>query len=181
MIEQLRRHVGKPLAGAAVALVIAAAQAQQAAADKALDTASLFRETEAAVRLAEGLNVTSSMPALREGEALVLTIVLPHSGYLNVVSINPAGVPTILFPNQVQSDNRVEAGALQLPTPQMPFILRATAPFGSSLVAAFLTQQPLSLYDTGERARNAAGALVGQFARWSPVGRELIDALGTKS
>jgi len=181
MIEHLRRHVGKPIAGAAAAFVIAGAQGQQAYADKALDMASLLRETEAAVSLAEGLEVTSNKPALRKGEALVLTIVLPRSGYLNVVSINAAGEPTVLFPNQVHSDNRVEAGTFKLPTPQMPFIVRAVAPFGSSLVAAFLTQEPLNLYSTGEQARDAAGDLVGQFAQWSPVGRELISALGTKS
>ncbi|MFL6661627.1 MAG: glycoside hydrolase family protein [Rhizobacter sp.] len=171
----------KPLASAAVALGMAVAQAQPAAADKALDTASLLRETEAAVRLAGGLDVKSNEPALREGQALVLTIALPRSGYLNVVSINPAGEPTVLFPNQVQSDNKVEAGTFKLPTPQMPFILRAAAPFGSSLVAAFLTQEPLNLYATGEGARNTAGALIGQFARLSAAGRDLIDALGTKS
>lgn len=178
----MRRHLLGVLAGAAVCLVVVSAQAQQASTiDASVDSASLVREIEATVRLASGLDVTASKSALRDGEALVLTIVLPRAGYLNVISINPTGVPTVLFPNQVHRDNKVEAGAFTLPTPQMPFTLRAAAPFGSSLVAAFLTQEPLDLYSTGEAARNAAGALLGQFSRLSTTGRDFINALGTKS
>ena len=181
MIKQLRKHLLAPLAGATMCFVLVSAQAQQAAVDASVDSASLFREIEAAVRLAGGLDVTPSKLALHDGEALVLTIALPRAGYLNVISINPAGVPTVLFPNQVHRDNKVEAGTFALPTPQMPFTLQATAPFGSSLVAAFLTQEPLDLHTTGEAAHNAAGALLGQFSRLSTTGRDFINALGTKS
>jgi len=159
--------------GLAQACITMAAHAQDEPAAKALDIAVLRHQAEAAVQLAGGLKVTANKSALREGELLELTIEIPRAGYLNVVSIDPAGTPTVLLPNRVQADNRVEAGRFTLPGPQMQFELRSGAPFGSSLVTAFLTADKIDLAEVG--------ALQSHFAHLSNVGRDLIDALGTKA
>jgi lysozyme len=175
----LRKVLSQTMWAALLTLCVQAVVAQDLQA-KALDVAALLRETEAAVRLVGGLKVQAQKEAVREGEALVLQIQVPRAGYLNVVSINAEGVPTVLFPNQVQAENRVEPGAFTLPTPQMAFELQASAPFGPTTVAAFLTQTPLDLHAGGEGAALAGNAL-GPFARWSVVGRDVINALSTQS
>lgn len=141
----------------------------------------LWREVQGAVRLASGLEPKPNQLALRDGQALTLSLQLPRAGYLNVLSINAKGEPTVLFPNQLQSDNQVAAGSFSLPTPQMPFELRASAPYGPNLVAVFLTTEPLNLYANGDGKRNAAGVLLGQFARLSSLGRGLLGAAATKN
>jgi len=167
------------LAAALVSLVLlsaaGAARSQDAASVKAFDVASLLREVQSAARLASGLKVSATPNVLREGDALMLSIEVPRAGYLNVVSINPAGEPTVLFPNQVQSDNRVEAGRFLFPSAAMGFEIRAAAPHGESHIAAFLSGEPLNLYLNGDGARNATGALLDRFARLSAAGRDLIN------
>jgi GH24 family phage-related lysozyme (muramidase) len=179
----LRRSIAVALAYAVacgLSVPASTARAQDLEA-KAFDAANLAHELQGAVRLAGGLKVSASADHLREGQSLVLSIDLPHDGYLNVVSLNPAGEPTVLFPNQQQPDNRVAAGRFALPGPGMPFELRAAAPFGDSLVVAFLTREALDLRINGEGERNAAGALLDRFARLSLAGRDLINLLGTRS
>lgn len=163
--------------GLAAALLAfsATVQAEDEASAKAFDAAGLVREVESAVGLAQGLRLQAGKSLLREGEPLVLTIDLPHSGYLNVISIDPAGAPTVLFPNRFQPGNSVAQGTFTLPTAQMAFELKTSAPFGESRIAAFLTSEPLNLYATGDGERNAAGALLARFARLSTAGRDLIN------
>jgi GH24 family phage-related lysozyme (muramidase) len=192
VIEQRAKHFLVALLAALSGGVASSAAAQDALQAKAIDAVSLFRDTAAAVRLAGGLNVVADRSKLREGEALTLTIALPRAGYLNIVNIDSAGTPTVLFPNAVQSDNRVTAGTFTLPTPAMQFQIQVSAPFGTTTVAAFLTQDKLDLYADGDRVREvvatasgggAAGATgaTDTFARLSTLGRNLIDVLGTKS
>lgn len=170
---------------AAIALLVMlaatpAARSQDAPSPKAFDVASLLREVESAARLASGLKLNATPKVLREGEALVLDVELPRAGYLNVISINPAGEPTVLFPNQVQSENRVEAGRFSFPSAAMGFEIRAAAPYGESRVAAFLSDEPLNLFLNGDGQRNAAGALLDRFARLSTAGRDLINLFATR-
>lgn len=158
---------------------ISKAQAQ------AIDAGSLLRDTEAAARLAGGLVVQADHPTARDGQPLVFTIDVPRSGYLNVVSINASGEPTVLFPNRLHPGNRVAAGRFTLPDAQMAFQVRATAPFGRTTVAAFLTQDPLDL-TTDHPPLGAASATKsagegGILAQLSSAGRDLLDALGTRS
>jgi GH24 family phage-related lysozyme (muramidase) len=155
-------------------------RSQDAASAKALDVASLLREVESATRLARGLKLNATPNVLREGDALVLDVDLPHAGWLNVISINSAGEPIVLFPNQVQSDNKVEAGRFSFPTPAMGFEVRAAAPHGESRIAAFLSSEPLNLYLNGDGERNNAGALLDRFARLSSAGRDLINLFTTR-
>ena len=181
MVSQHGRVIRIVGSAAASALAAAVACAQDVALPKSFDGSSVWRETEAAVRLAGGLKLKANAQTLREGEALTLSVELPRAGYLNVISIDADGTPTVLFPNKLQSDNKVEAGRFTLPGGRMNFELRAAAPFGPSLVSAVLTSEPLNLYANGAGPRDAAGALLGQFAQLSGVGRDLLGALGARN
>ena len=197
MFKQWLEKAARPLAAGTVGVVVtcaaslAAAQPAQrldAAQAKAIDVASLLRDTEAAVRLAGGLSVQASRSTAREGEATVFTVDLPRAGYFNLVAIGADGVPVVLFPNRFQPGNRVGPGRFTLPGPNMPFEVRAAAPYGRTTVSAFLTQEPMNLYtDDGQRnlaaSSPAASATraVETLARLSSIGRDLINAFGTKS
>ena len=131
--------------------------------------------------LAGGLSVQLDRTLLREGDALVVTIDVPHEGYLNVVSVGPDDVPTVLFPNRFHPDNRVAAGLLKLPSAQMTFDVKATKPYGPTLVAAFLSKEALDFYQSGAGERDVRGRMQERFARLSPVtGGQLAD-LAAKS
>jgi lysozyme len=157
------------------------ANTEDAANAKAFDAAALLREVQSAVDLTKGLKVSASKSTLRDGEPLVLTIEVPRAGYLNVVSVNPAGEPTVLFPNQSQPENHVEAGRFTFPTAQMTFEIRASAPYGESRIAAFLSTEKLNLYMNGDGDRTAAGALLARVAGLSTAGRDLINLLTNRT
>lgn len=142
---------------------------------------ALWRDTEEAVELAGGLPVHLDKATLREGEALVINIDVPREGYLNVVTIAADGEATVLFPNRFDGNNRVQAGTLSVPTPRMSFDIKARAPYGRSLIAAFLSQTPLNFYALGEGARDASGVLQEQFARLSPRAKGSLEGLTAKN
>ena len=116
--------------------------------------------------LTVGLNQTS----FRSGERLVVTVDVPGEGYLNIVNVNAQDQATVLFPNRYNENNRVTRGAVSVPTSNMPFDLVAQAPYGRSLVAAFLTEQPINLFRSGHGNRNDAGEIVEVFASLSTAG-----------
>lgn len=145
------------------------------------DANPVWRDVEATVGLANRLELKANAAVLTEGQALTLTVELPRDGWLNIVSIDAGGKATVLFPNQFQADNRVSAGPFHLPTAQMNFSFKAQQPFGRSLLAAFLSTEPLNLYTGGDVHRDVNGRLLEQFAQLSRAGTQALGQLGTKS
>jgi lysozyme len=155
---------------------------QGAAVDNARPASESFRRTtEEAAALAGGLAVRLNKSSLRDGDLLVVTVDVPSAGYLNVVSVGPDDVPTVLFPNRHHSDNRVAAGAFGIPTEKMKFDLKATKPYGPTLVAAFLSTEPLDFYQDGAGERDVQGRMHEQFALLSASSRRQLENLATKS
>jgi len=92
------------------------------------------------------------------GDNLVLDVDVPEAGYVNLINIGEGETePTVLFPNQYQPDNRLEAPArFTIPAPVGAgalFDLPAVLPEGMSeqkvLVVVIHTTEPLSAYDLG--------------------------------
>jgi hypothetical protein len=110
------------------------------------------------------LRLAANRNRYQVGDELVLDIDIPHAGYLNVVNVGSQDNPTVLFPNRYHRDNDMQEGTLTLPTPEMPFRLRATEPTGRSLIVAFLTKQRMDLYEEGVGGRNQNGEFVVLFA-----------------
>lgn len=95
-------------------------------------------------------------------DALIMDFQIPEEGYLNIVSVDPKDEGTVLFPNKLMPENnRVSAGAVRIPTQQMKFKLTALDE-GPVLVVAFLTSDPINLYQTGFKSKNQ------MFATLSP-------------
>ncbi|HMW30122.1 caspase family protein [Plasticicumulans sp.] len=104
------------------------------------------------------------------GESVEIAVDAPSGGFLNVVSIDAHDQATVLFPNRYESNNRVEAGRIVLPTTRLPFDLKANDPPGPTLVVAFLSEKAIDLYRQGEVERDGKGIPIGTFATPGPWG-----------
>lgn len=100
------------------------------------------------------MKVDSSASSVKDGDAMRYQFDLPGSGYLNVVNIGPDGEATVLFPNAYQKDNRVSAGSFELPPKGSSYSLIAGAPWGKSLTAAFLSEEPINFYEESQANAN---------------------------
>lgn len=129
-----------------------------------------WKEAEEVVRRGAPLRISLNSRAHRDGEKLQVAVDVPSEGYLNVLSIGPDDVPVVLFPNGFNQDNRVTPGQLTLPTAQMKFDLIAQKPYGASMVVAFLTKEPINLYQSAEGDRDSKGALKDVIPRASKAG-----------
>lgn len=144
----------------------------------------LWNQARDIVRRSGPLSITPGKSAYVIGDPLTLTVDAPRAGYLNVVSIDARDGATVLFPNRYEANNRVEAGRVVLPTPQLPFDLRTSKPDGPNLLVAILTDQPVDLYRQGEVARDAKGvptALFGALGLWTLRGFEVIGRPGAEA
>jgi len=116
------------------------------------------------------VSVSASQRNFKVGDPLVLQVTVPDGGgYLNVVSIDSADRSTVLFPNQFHADNRVKEGRVSIPTEKMTFAMPATEPLGPTLVAAFVTRQPVNLFETGFKSADDV------FAEMSPLATHTLD------
>ena len=118
------------------------------------------------------IQVRASAKELTVGDRFEVTVDVPSDGYLQIVTVGPDGVPTVLFPNSWHPGSRVTRGVLRLPTPEMQFDLQATRPTGESYVAVFYTSAPLDLYTDGFGDRSEEG-----FRTLSPAGTRSLQAV----
>ena len=103
------------------------------------------------------LDIEANRGRFRVGDELVLTIEIPHAGYLNVVNVGSHDSATVLFPNRHHRDNYVQEGRVRIPTPEMRFRIQAAEPTGPSLNVVFLTERRIDLYEEGVGGRGKDG------------------------
>lgn len=133
--------------------------------------APVRRKLEALAAGLPQMPMRADKTALRVGEKLVLSLDVPAAGYLNVVNVNPRDEATVLFPNlHHPRDNKVAAGRFDLPTAEMTFDLVAREPLGESVTVAFLSEDPINLYQDTLRGRDGSGKVVTALAPLSAQG-----------
>lgn len=81
------------------------------------------------------------------GDNVKLSMNVPIDGYLNVVTVDAQDNATVLFPNRFNASNFVKEGPVKIPTDAMAFDLPASEPVGPTLVAAFVTRDPINFYE----------------------------------
>ena len=103
------------------------------------------------------------------GDLVEFHVSSERAGYLTIVDLGTDGSVTVLFPNELDADNRIDAGqAFVLPTPTMGMVFRATPPAGRGIVRAFLTERPLDVTipegngDLGRAVLDALARAVGE-------------------
>ena len=112
------------------------------------DGSSNWEALEKLAHNRESLTIVTekSKTTYAKGEKLILHITIDKPSYLNVVSIDANDKVIVLFPNKYHPENLVFAGGFTLPTRKMKFDLTTQAPFGKTLVTAFLTPHKVNLY-----------------------------------
>ena len=125
-------------------------------------------------RLPIAANIAGNEAVYHVGDELVLTIDLPHAGYLNVVNVGSQDNATVLFPNRHHRDNYVQGGVLTLPTSKMGFKMRAAEPVGPSMNVAFLTKEAINLYEEGVGGRDEKGNFVVLLATLSAKAKDVV-------
>ncbi len=141
-----------------------------------------WNELENTIEQAERLiisNGDSGKTHYIKGEKLQLGIHIEKAGYLNVVSVTESGETTVLFPNKYHHNNKVNAGTFVFPTAQMKFDLTTQAPFGKTLVVAFLTSKAINLYQQNKAVNNdivfkqlSSSEVKGLSKGFAPTARE---------
>ena len=121
------------------------------------------------------LPISANQRRYQLGDELILTIDIPHAGYLNVVNVGSQDNATVLFPNQYHRDNYVsKQDGFRLPTPEMGFRLQAAEPAGPSLNVAFLTEKKIDLYEEGVGGRDRNGHFTALLAVLSARAKAIV-------
>ena len=82
------------------------------------------------------------------GEELAFKVKSEKQGRLWVVQVDPDDHRTVLFPNDMASDNRIPAGeTVYIPPKGAGWTIEATEPAGRSVIAFIVTTGDLDLYD----------------------------------
>jgi hypothetical protein len=80
----------------------------------------------------------------RGGETIQVSVRSEREGYLHLFYCDASGQTTCLFPNQIQADNRILANeTVIVPAAHAPFQLRVGPPFGTEVLKAIVTTEPL--------------------------------------
>ncbi len=125
-----------------------------------------WQRTVALVNTMGRLDIHAPGKTYYSGDQLELTMEIPESGYLNIISIDSQDKPTVLFPNKFHRSNHVSRGTFRLPG-NMDFVLEAQKPFGESLVVAFLSTKQINLFKDGEGQRDSRGIMLDYFPEFS--------------
>ena len=115
------------------------------------------------------------------GDALEISVWIPESGYLNIISINAKDQATVLFPNQYHPDSAVNRGKLTIPGGHMNFEMITDATIGPNQITAFLTKSPINTYEHGFKApkdvlatlspNSTRSLILGQKKGWLAAGK----------
>jgi hypothetical protein len=83
-----------------------------------------------------------------EGETMTISMVAEKDCYVYLVYYNAENQIHCLFPSEAHDKNFVKAGVkVQIPAPNDPNPLVATAPFGKELLQVIATREPVDLFD----------------------------------
>jgi hypothetical protein len=135
-----------------------------------------WTELETLARRGTPITVTMNKSTYIEGDdAINISVNVPTEGYLNIVAVNSAGVPTVLFPNKWSRESKVSPGTIAFPSAAMGFKVFAERPLGENLVAAFLTKQPVNLFSKGNDVLGANGQLQRDLANLSASGMQVLE------
>jgi len=80
----------------------------------------------------------------RVGEEVSFRVRSERAGYLTMISVEPNGEVIVLFPNELDQNNAIQAGEVVVwPTEAMGSFVEAQPPTGKGIVRAFVTERPM--------------------------------------
>jgi len=114
--------------------------------------------------------VSSNRSTYRLGQEIEISVEIPITGYLNIITVDANDQPLVLFPNKYHRNNKVRKGTFN--TSSMSFDYKADDPMGANLTVAIVTKEPLNLYEKSSFGRNNKGEVTTDIAG--------VDAAGLK-
>lgn len=107
-------------------------------------------------RPAPDFSLHADQPVYKSGDPITFHVRTAGDCHLTVISVNPRGVATVLFPNEFEPRNQLVASQeLQLPSATAPYVLRARWPGRETLVGICSTSAtpPVGIRHDYERQR----------------------------
>jgi len=135
------------------------------------------------IELASAVSELGVVPTKKKylvDERIAFTVDVPTTGYLNIVAVDDNDEMVVLFPNGVDTDNRVSAGEQALPGDRA-FEWAAQPPWGNNMVTVLFSQSQFSLFDSSLQ-RDASGEADADYVLPSLAGFEQFrEASGAKA
>lgn len=126
-------------------------------------------------------DLTSLKTSYVIGEMVSFEMDIPIDGYLNVVTVDAQDNATVLYPNEYSPDNVVKKGPFQIPAEDSEFDLPASEPVGPTLVAAFVTKDPINFYSQTLDERDENGNVNVTFTTLSHTATRAIRVAPRKA
>lgn len=101
---------------------------------------------------------------IQEQQLLNFTVDVPKAGYLYIVSVGPTDNTTLLSPNQLTQDRKVMVRTVAFPEAGK-FVIRAGAPLGKTMLAAFLSPVQLNWQDQAFGNKDNHGEISRLFGK----------------
>ena len=101
---------------------------------------------------------------IQEQQLLNFTVDVPKAGYLYIVSVGPTDNTTLLSPNQLTLDRKVMVKTVAFPEAGK-FVIRAGAPLGKTMLAAFLSPVQLNWQDQAFGNKDNHGEISSLFGK----------------
>ncbi|MBU0498787.1 MAG: DUF4384 domain-containing protein [Gammaproteobacteria bacterium] len=129
------------------------------------------------------VSIVSAPKQVEVGKPMQFTVSSAKAGQLWVVQVDPKDELSLLFPNQLQRENRIEANK-PLTLPGEGWSLEAAEPAGPSAMAFFVTPEGVSLQDVLEGGENSkrmekAIRIVAEAPSWGLV-KTVVDVVEPK-
>ena len=122
-----------------------------------------WKKIDSLSTLGKFINIKSNKSKFSVGEEIIINIDSPLDGYLNVIAIDSIDQSLVLYPNNFEPDNKISMGSIIVPANDNKFSLIADDPIGPTLIAAFISQTPINLYQLTTSGRNKDGKVEDIF------------------
>lgn len=127
------------------------------------------------INSSQPLSIQARKTTYYKNDKLILGIGIDKPGYLNVIAVNENGETVLLFPNRRHPNNKVSVGSFIFPTSQMKFDLVTQAPYGKTLIAAFLSDHKFNLYESFAK-KSQTKSLTGENVATEELFKSLSNA-----
>ena len=123
-------------------------------------------------------DLSSNAEVYELGDPLELSVTVPITGYLNVVTVDSKDDAIVLFPNAYERDNKVQRGDFTIPTKRMAFELPASEPLGPTLIVGFVTRERINFYEQNLDQRDEDGTINVDFSKVSTTATRAFKVVG---
>jgi hypothetical protein len=162
----------------------AMAQEDQLARDLTVEQTAIYTTSAPQTGAEDALGVTAWVDhednTYAVGEQVRLFVQASKDAYVTIINVGASGQTTVLFPNEFQTDNLVQANTVvEVPDSGSNATITVTEPVGTELIKVIASTEPISLFDATQLAE--AGDFTTVRAKPSSVARDLQVTMATET